>query len=130
MAIRWMDAIAIIGEGNSVITSGSASVSLSSSNMHSTVRFKTAGIIITIERVLGTQPSLSINISSSSDSLSQLCGLCGDRRDNLRLRNGQRVNPTNQQEVEMLAADFRVQSSNQLFQITRQECGKHLVLCY
>ena len=79
---------------------------------------------VTVLKSLGTEPFLSISISSASGSLSQLCGLCGDRQGNLRLRNGQVANPDMPQEVAMFVTDFRVQLSNRIFQNTVQECGK------
>ena len=130
IAIQWMNGFAIIDENNIVlrIRNGQSRVSRNVRNGvgNSSVTITPNNGIGTIilERAIGTEPLFRITISSTSSILSQLCGLCGDRRGNLRLRNGQTVNPTNQQEVEMLAADFRVQSTNQFFRRPRQECGE------
>ena len=130
IAIQWMNGFAIIDENNIVlrIRNGQSRVSRNVRNGvgNSSVTITPNNGIGTIilERAIGTEPLFRITISSTSSILSQLCGLCGDRRGNLRLRNGQTVNPTNLQDVKMLAADFRVQSTNQLFQSARQECGE------
>ena len=129
ITIQWMNGFAIINENNfvSTIRNGQSRLSRNVTNgIGSSVTITPNNGIGTIilERAIGTEPFFRITISSTSSILSQLCGLCGDRQGNLRLRNGQTANPTNQQEVEMLAADFRVQSTNQLIQSTRQECGE------
>ena len=130
IAIQWMNGFAIINENNIVSTirngqsRGSRNVRNGIGSSSVTVTPNNGIGTIILERAIGTEPFFRITISSTSSILSQLCGLCGDRQGNLRLRNEQTVNPTNQQEVEMFAADFRVQSSNQVFQSARQECSE------
>ena len=130
IAIQWMNGFAIIDENNIVLrirngqSRGSRNARNGIGNSSVTITPNNGIGTIILERAIGTEPLFRITISSTSSILSQLCGLCGDRQGNVRLRNGQTVNPTNQQEVEMLAADFRVQSTNRHFRRPRQECGE------
>ena len=123
IAIQWMERVVTFFQNSSILNfSGGGSVRISGNGI-------SFGIVaaegnVTVLKGLGTEPFLSISISSASGSLSQLCGLCGDRQGNLRLRNGQVANPDMPQEVAMFVADFRVRLSNRIFQNAVQECGK------
>lgn len=124
IAIQWMDRVASIFHNSSLLNISGGRVVISGNGI--SLGIETVGGNVTVLKNfdLGAEPFLSINISSTSDSLNQLCGLCGDRQGNLRLKNGQIANPDMPQEVAMFVADFRVQSSDRIFQNIRPECGK------
>ena len=119
VGIKWREEIVIINENNTLSFGGtdSGEIMTFSNATFISVDIEAAGV--TVEKHIGTESSLSVSVSNTSDLASQLCGLCGDRQGTLRLKDGQ---TTNNQTV--FLAEYKVEPSEQI--LMRAECSKFI----
>lgn len=117
VGIMWRDELVVINEDNSLSSSGTSSGEITTFSNSTLILVEIEAAGVSVEKRLGVDPSLSVTVSNTSDLASQLCGLCGDRQGNLRLKNGQ----TTDVEAEFVA-EYKVEPPI----LMRQECGKYV----